>query len=175
MLAGYLLGAAALVLHGCAAKVPATVTVPGRAGTPMENVLAYNASIAEANRAVADAVIAAQKAGEISVAAANNLLTAQSMIADADRQLTIVFQEFAVELQTNPGAKLSAATVNALLGKIKNAATRLVSSGDIGIKNAKRQQGVLSSVNGILGFVQQIDGALGASGLLGPIPAMAAQ
>lgn len=167
-LATSLLGGAALVfsMYGCAAKVPATATTPGRAGTPMENVLAYNASLAEANRAVAMAVIAAQQAVEIGVPAANGILTAQSMIADADRQLTYTLQEFAVELQTNPGQKLSAATINSLLAQIRNAANPLVTSGDLGIKNAGRQQSVLSNLNGILGFAQQISGVLNASGLL---------
>lgn len=167
-LAASLLGGAALVfsMYGCAAKVPATATTPGRMGTPMENVLAYNASLAEANRAVAMAVIAAQQAGEIGVPAANDVLTAQSKIADADRQVTYTLQEFAVELQTNPGQKLPAGAITSLLAQIQNAATPLVKTGDIGIKNAARQQSVLSNLNGILGFARQIADALNAAGFL---------
>ncbi len=166
LLATSLLGAAALGLYGCAARVPSTATAPGRPGKPVENVLAYNASLADANLAVARAVIAAQQAVEISVDGANRVLTAQSSIADADRQLTYTLQEFAVTLQTNPDAKLSASTINALLNQISNAAAPLVTSGDVGIKNPTHQQTVLSSLKTILGFVQSITGVLNTAGLL---------
>jgi hypothetical protein len=165
MLATSLLGTAAL-LHGCAASVPATATVPGRAGTPMENVLAYNASLADANLAVANAVINVQKSGQISVAAANNILTAQSMIADADRQLTALLQQTAVQLKTNPSATLDAATINALLGRIRSSASALVSSGDLGIKDTATQKTVVSSMNSIVQFATSITTALNAAGLV---------
>lgn len=166
LLAVSVLGTAALCLHGCAAKVPATASTPGRVGTPIENVLAYNASLADANRSVANAVIAAQQVGGISVDAANKVLTAQSTIADADRQLTYTLQEFAVTLQANPGAKLSAGTITRLLDVIRASAQPLVTSGDVGIKNAQDQQQVLSSLTAIVGLVQQIAGALNSAGLM---------
>ena len=79
----------ALVLAGCAAVHP-TATNPGRKGTPQENAMAYNASLASANNTIAKTVIdaTATTPALIDVPTANKILIAQSKIADADRQLT---------------------------------------------------------------------------------------
>lgn len=161
LLLGVSLLATGALLHGCAARVPA-----GRAGTPIENALADNASLADANLSVANAVIAAQKNGLISVNGAARVLTAQSMVADGDRQLTILMQTLAVQLQSNPGATIDAARVKALLAQITTAATGLVSSGDIGIKDANTQKTVISSMNSIAQFAGNIASTLTVAGLV---------
>jgi hypothetical protein len=81
--------AAVLLLQGCAVFQP---HAPGRAITPWEQVNVSNAQLAEANLGIARAVIAASDSGVIPLELSNKILTAQSLIADKDRQLTRIFQ-----------------------------------------------------------------------------------
>ena len=160
-----------LLSAGCAARVASTPTVPGRAATPLENVLAWNAALANANLGVAQNVVAAQNANTISVDTANRVLTAQSMIADGDRQLTFVLQSLGACLKAPPVAgvsscKASLSQTNGLIAQIGTAANNLVVSGDLGIKDANTTAAITSSMKSIFALAQQIVGALQAGGLL---------
>lgn len=166
------LGALALI-YGCAAKVPATGTTPGRTGTPIEQALAYNASLADANLSVAQAVIQAQGAGLISVDDANRVTTAQSLIADGDRQLTGVLQTVAMCVKnagTLPSSvqacKTPAAQVQRILAQISTAANNLVKGPDLGIKDAATKKTILDSLNSVLTLAGNITQSLSGAGVL---------
>lgn len=157
---------APMMLHGCVARVPASPTVPGRAAKPIENVLAWNAALAQSNLTVANDVIAAQNAAFISVDAANTILTAQSRIADADRQLTILLQNLGNDLASNPNAKISAAQVEQLIALIQGAANGLIGSGDLGIKNAGTEKSAKDALTAIATLANQIITTLRTENLL---------
>lgn len=160
--------AVCIVLSGCAARVASTPTVPGRAAKPLENVLAWNAALANANLGVANNVIAAQNANALSVDVANRILTAQSMIADGDRQLTGILQVLGTCLTKPPagGCFASTAQINGLIAQIGTAASNLVKSGDLGIKDANSAAAITSAMKSIAALAQQIVGTLQAGGLL---------
>lgn len=160
--------ACVVLIWGCAAKVPATGTTVAVTGTPIEQALAYNAALANANLAIANAVIGAQQANLLSVDTANRVTTAQSYIADGDRQLTMVLQTTALCLKTGTPAtcKTPAGQVQTFLTEIQNAATGLVSGPDLGIKDAATKQKVLSGANTVLGVATSLTAALTAAGVI---------
>lgn len=160
------------LLTSCAARVASTPTVPGRSATPMENILAWNAALAEANLAVANNVIAAQGAVPplLTVDQANRVLTAQSLIADGDRQLTVALQTISNCLAKTPAVgastcKGSVTAVNAVIAQIEVNATSIVTN-DVGIKDAKTSASVTTAMKSIFSLAQQIIGMLQAGGLL---------
>jgi hypothetical protein len=151
----------AMAIAGCAARVPAQGNVPGRAGTPIENALAYNASLAEANKTIAQAVIDASSgtAALIPVASANAILIMQSKVADADRNLTPLLSDVG-NLQKN------AARIETLLDDIKGAAGTLVSSGDLGIKDAATQRKIAAGITNVYNLADVIISTLANAGLI---------
>jgi hypothetical protein len=151
----------ALLIGGCAAKVPASGTTPGRNGTPIENALAYNASLAEANKVIAQTVIDASNGAAplIPVASANKILIMQSKVADADRQLTPLLSDVG-NLQKN------ATRIEQLLDDIKGAAGALVSSGDLGIKDAATQTKIASGITNVYNLADVIINTLVQGGLI---------
>lgn len=154
----------------CAARVASTPGVPGRQGKTLENVLAWNAALANANLGVANNVIAAQQATPslISVDAANRVLTAQSMIADGDRQLTFVLQTLGTCETKTPGAancKAGASQINALISQIEASANALIAH-DVGISDPATSKAVTTAMSSIFALAQQMIGALSAAGLL---------
>ena len=141
----------AMSISGCGARVPASANQPGRAGTPIENALAYNASLAEANKTIAQAVIDASNgpAPLIPVESANKILIMQSKVADADRQLTPLLSDVG-NLQAN------AARISELLDEIKGAAGTLVSSGELGIKDAATQKKIAAGISNVYNLADVI-------------------
>jgi hypothetical protein len=137
-------------LSSCAARVPSSPGAPGRAGTPIENALAYNASLAQSNQSMAQLVINA-----------NNQTPPlmQSRVADLDRQLTPL-------LASSSSVGSSGAQIQQLLGEIQGAANGLVAGGDLGIKDAATQKAVLAAANGVLDFSGKVLMTLQAGGLL---------
>ena len=145
---------------GCA-RVQTTAGVPTRQATPLEQALAYNDSLAQANKAIAQAVINANGTTPplLSNDQANKILIAQSRIADFDRQLTPL-------LVSAASVTASAAKISQLLDEIKAAANPLIQGGDLGIKDAKTQQEVLSAFRNVYNFADLIVNVLGQAGLL---------
>jgi hypothetical protein len=161
-----------LIVSSCAARVASTPTVPGRAATPLENVMAWNAALANANLGVATNIVAAQQSAPplISVDAANRVLTAQSLIADGDRQLTFILQTLGTCLAKTPAVgasscKASGPQINALIGQIEASSTAIVTN-DAGIKDAKTSAAVIAAMKSIFALAQQMIGALQTGGLL---------
>jgi hypothetical protein len=87
--------------------------------TELEKALISNAMRAHVNLCVAKAVISAQEAGEITVAVANRILTSQSHIAQAGRQLTLIIQRG----QAAAGSQQK--QVRSLIAQIEQAAREL--------------------------------------------------
>lgn len=133
--------------------------------------MAWNAALANANLGVANNVIAAQQAAPalVTVDQANKVLTAQSMIADGDRQLTLVLQTLGKCASIVPQPAIpctaNAQQVNALVAQIEASSNELVAH-DIGIKDAATSKAVLSAMNSIFTLAQQIVGALQTGGML---------
>jgi hypothetical protein len=158
---GVVLTCALTACFGCAAHVKGTTAAPGRAGTPLENALAYNATLAQSNLAVAHLVINANNNAPplIPTDAANTVLMAQSRIADLDRQLT--------PLLANAGTiGGSSPQIQQLLAEIQSAATPIVNGGDLGIKDANTQKAILTAMNGVLDAAGKVLATLQAGGLL---------
>ena len=151
---------AVMLTAGCA-KVPAHGNAPGRNGTPIENALAYNASLAEANKTIAQVVIDSSNGAAplIPVDAANKILIMQSRVADADRQLTPLLSDVG-NLQKN------AARIETLLDDIKGAAGQLVSSGDLGIKDAATQKKIAAGISNVYNLADVIINTLAQGNLI---------
>jgi hypothetical protein len=168
-----LIAVAAMLLWGCGARVQPSPAVPGapgkgapgRSGTPLENALAYNASLASSNLAVAHLVINAnnQSPPLVPVDSANKILTAQSRVADLDRQLTPLLADASTIAASSP-------QIRQLIAEIFGAASALVGNseqgGDLGIKDANTQQAVLGAMNGVKSYADQLLRALESGGLL---------
>jgi len=145
---------------GCGPKVQTTAGVPTRKATPTETALAYNDSLAQANKSVAQLVINANSTTPplLSNASANTILTAQSRIADFDRQLTPLLQDTA-NFQAN------AAQIGLLLDEIKAAGQGIIQS-DLGIADAKTKASVLAAFNKVYDFADLVVSTLHDAGIL---------
>ena len=145
---------------GCA-HVATTAGVPARNATPLEKALAYNDSLAQANKAVAQTVINANGTTPplLTTDQANKILIAQSRIADFDRQLTPL-------LASAASVTANAAKIQLLLDEIKLAANPLIQSGDLGIKDPKTQQAVLAAFKDVYSFADLVVSMLQQAGLL---------
>jgi hypothetical protein len=143
---------------GCV-HVASTAGVPARNATPIEKALAYNAGLAEANKAIAKVVIDAnaQTPPLLETEYANKILIMQSRVADFDRQLTPLLADSASV--TANGAK-----IELLLDEIKRAAQGV--QGDLGIKNAATQKKVSDAIAQVYQFADLALQALTAAGLL---------
>jgi hypothetical protein len=161
----------ALMLTACSSRVAPKGSTPGRAGTPIENALAYNASLADANSSLATMAIDANKAGLISVSATSNLTSVQFTVAEADRQITNMLDAVAKCLTSTPAigaatCKGNAAQLSTLVDRIETNVAALTSSGDLGIKDAKTQQSVDGSLKTIDQMAQLILKVLQTGGLI---------
>jgi hypothetical protein len=159
-----------LFLTSCAAKVPASGSTPGRAGTPIENALAYNASLADANQTLATAATAANKAGLLSIAATSNVTSAQFTVADADGQVTAMLDAIAKCISAAPAnnatCKGSAAQLQTLVTRITANVSTLDKAGELGIQDAKTKQTVDTALQTIATMAGLVFGTLQAGGLL---------
>jgi hypothetical protein len=158
-LASFVFLVSSFVVCGCAARVASTPGQPARAASPIEKALAYNASLAESNKAVAMGVINAnnQTPPLVPVDVANKILVAQSRIADFDRQLTPLLASAA----TVSG---NSAHIALLLSEIKLAATGLGT--DLGITDTKTQQAISQSIATVVSMADLVLTSLQKGGLL---------
>lgn len=147
------------VLAGCAPHVAPTAGVPGRNATPTEKALAYNASLADANRTIANSVIAAnnQTPPLLSTDAANRILIMQSRVADFDRQLTPLIGGAST-------ITVNSARISMLLDEIKRAAQGV--QGDLGIQNPGKQKEVAGAITQVYQMADLILTTLTAAGLV---------
>jgi hypothetical protein len=140
---------AVVFVGGCAARVPVTDTAPGRAGTPIEQAMAYNASLADANQAIAATAIQLSSSGAINQTITSNITSVNFTVADADKQITSILNAIA-QCQVNAAAAKTscagnAAQLNTLITRIEANANTLVTSGDLGIKDSASQKKIVTS------------------------------
>lgn len=132
-----------------------------RQATAIEQVLTWNAALADANLGIAKGIIAANEAGEIDVPTSNAILTQQSLIADADRQLTPILAKACSpqkQIQACNPAILSgdAAAIENFLDQIRASASTLVKSGTAGIKNPTRKQTVDQAIQDVYTLMDKL-------------------
>ena len=144
---------------------------PGRKPTAMEQVMVWNAGIADSNLAIAKGVIAATEAAEIDVATANAILTEQSRIADADRQLTPILAKACTPQQLiqacNPSILSGdAATIKGFLDQIAASGKNLVGTGTAGIKNPQRAKAVGDAIAAIGTLAGEMTAGLQSLGVI---------
>lgn len=142
-----------------------------RQATAIEQVLTWNAALADANLGIAKGVIAANEAGEIDVPTSNAILTQQSLIADADRQLTPILAKACSpqkQIQACNAAILSgdAAAIENFLDQIRASASNLVKSGTAGIKNPTRKQTVDQAIQAVYTLIDNIVSGLQQLGVV---------
>lgn len=142
-----------------------------RQATAIEQVLTWNAALADANLGIAKGIIAANEAGEIDVPTSNAILTQQSLIADADRQLTPILAKACSpqkQIQACNSAILSgdAAAIENFLAQIRASASTLVKSGTAGIKNPTRKQTVDQAIKDVYTLIDNIVGGLQQLGVV---------
>lgn len=153
---------------GCAYLEP---KAPGRPPAAMEQVLTWNAALAEANLGIAKGVIAANEAGEIDVPTSNAILTQQSLIADADRQLTPILAKACSpqkQIQACNAAILSGdgATIETFLEQIRTSASILNKSATAGIRNLTRKQSIDQAIKDVGTLIENIAGGLQQLGVM---------
>lgn len=158
----------AFYFGGCAA-----VRVKGnsRPVTAMEQVMTWNAALADANLGIAKGVIAANESGEIDVPTSNAILTQQSLIADADRQLTPILGKACSpqkQIQACNPAILSgdADAIENFLDQIRTSASNLIKNGTVGIKNPKRKQTVDALIQTVYTLIDNVINGLQQLGVL---------
>lgn len=144
---------------------------PRRPATAIEQVLTWNAALADANLGIAKGIIAANEAGEIDVPTSNAILTQQSLIADADRQLTPILAKACSpqkQIQACNPAILSgdATAIENFLDQIRASASTLVKSGTAGIKNPTRKQTVDQAIQDVYTLIDNVIGGLQQLGVL---------
>lgn len=144
---------------------------PSRPATAIEQVLTWNAALADANLGIAKGIIAANEAGEIDVPTSNAILTQQSLIADADRQLTPILAKACSpqkQIQACNSAILSgdAAAIENFVDQIRDSASKLVKSGTAGIKNPMRKQTVDQAIQNVYTLIDNLIGGLQQLGVL---------
>lgn len=150
---------AGATIQSCAPRVPASPTVPGRAATPIENLLAYNAALANANVAAEQGIIAANRAGLLPDKGTQDALDQSAKIAIADKQLTIIFQ-------AGPAAIKGNSLVLTLIKQIQDSVGVLFTSGVVGVKDPQKQAQIKAFTDSILTIAGQISGTLQSNGLL---------
>lgn len=160
---------AAFCLGGCAEMY--TKGSNPRQATAIEQVLTWNAALADANLGIAKGIIAANEAGEIDVPTSNAILTQQSLIADADRQLTPILAKACSpqkQIQACNAAILSgdATAIENFLDQIRASASTLVKSGTTGIKNPTRKQTVDQAIQAVYTLIDNIVGGLQQLGVV---------
>lgn len=156
------------LVNGCSAL---HIGGGGRKPTAIEQVLTWNAALADANLSIAQGVIAANQANQIDVPTSNAILTEQSRIADADRQLTPILAKACTPQATiqacNPAILTGdSATIQGFLTTIATSGQNLVKDGTVGIKDPARQTSVSNAIASINTLAGEMTTALKTLGIL---------
>lgn len=113
---------------GCA-HVKQTTPTPAPPPTPYQQVLAWNAAMAESNRIIAEGVINAHKVNRITTPEAGQILSVQFQIASWDKELTQILQV------KDAGGPANTPRIQQLIGQIRDSANSLVQRNSIPIKD----------------------------------------
>lgn len=168
-----------LLLGGCAVRnLPGGGTAPA---TRFEQVLAWNAAIAQANDGFADNVIALQRAGLLEMQYAKAVLLKQAAIADADQKITRQIQAAALcasqSAGTNPtpaqldtaGVACAQLTSSAIASEVQLITGSIADVNNgmlLGVKDPAKQQALTAIVTSIGQLVTNIASALTQGGVI---------
>jgi hypothetical protein len=144
-----LLAVAPFTLSGCATKraVDAQGNVVQLPATPYEQVMAYNAALAEGNRGVAQGVIDVQRAGFLTLAQANNVHEVQFKVAGLHKRLTKI-------LEAGPdAAKGNATEIRSILTQVKDLSNALTTDTKYGVLQARSDTGAMQALRASIGTV----------------------
>lgn len=160
-----LLALTAWIVIGCRHNPPSTNPT-----TPFQQVLLWNQGLAESNQSVAKMVqgLAATTPPMIDIPTAQKVLVLQFRIAAADKKLTQVLE------QGPEYTSGHAAQVNDFITDITGAATELINTGNIGVKDPAKQQQLTGLIQGLDGLAKLIVTGLQQAGVLkaglNPVP-----
>lgn len=174
-----LAGVLVLLSGGCAVRhLPGGGTAPA---TRFEQVLAWNAAIAQANDGFADNVIALQRSGLLEMQYAKAVLLKQAAIAKADQQITNQISAAALCATQSAGsnptpaeldaagatcAQVSASALATEVQLITSSIAELNSGMLLGVKDPAKKQALDGILTTIGGLVTNISSALTQGGVI---------
>lgn len=149
---------------GCA-HVRQTGTTPPPPPTPYQQVLAWNAAMAESNRIIAEGVITAHSQHMITLEEANPILSVQYQIASWDRELTMLLQA------KDHGGPANVQRIQSLIGQIRDSANSLVQRGSLPVKDPATASKIKVSVDSTFFLADLIIRGLADAGVIPAVPA----
>lgn len=172
-------GVLVLLAGGCAVRnLPGGGTAPA---TRFEQVLTWNAAIAQANDGFADNVIALQRSGILEMDYAKAVLLKQAAIADADQKITQQIQAAALCASQAAGANATAAqldtagvacsqaTSSAIGSEVQLITSSIADLNNgmlLGVKDPAKQQALTAILTTIGQLVANISSALTQGGVI---------
>lgn len=143
---------------GCAKKPNAQGTTSQ--ASPYEQVMAWNAAMAQANHSVEQGVIIVQQSNLLSVEETNRVLTVQAKVAILDKQATLI-------LEKGPtSAKLQSTQLRDLLSQIRDSAATLVADPALGTTNSARTMNLKASIDALYYLADLIFNTLHTEGII---------
>ena len=128
--------------------------------TPWEKVLVVNAELSLFNNGLARGVIAANNAGVLDAATTEAITTEQFHIAAIKTELDNILS------QGQAAAELHADQIKILIGSMSSSITRLISSGNVGIKNKQNAAELVAEIQGVSAAVENLINLLKQIGVL---------
>jgi hypothetical protein len=167
-----------LAASGCAVRhLPDGTTAKA---TKLEQILAWNAAVAQANDGFADNVIQLQRGGMMGIPEAKKILVGQAKIAEADKRITDRIAATAACATTQAGTNATAAQLDAAaatcahsggpglvtdINAILAVLSDLNTSGLDGVKDPAKRQALTELLGTIQALVQKIYGTLESLGV----------
>jgi hypothetical protein len=170
---------AMVLAGGCAVRHLANGTT--QPATTFEQVLAWNAAIAQANDGFADNVIALQSSGVLTVAEAKTILTKQGQIAQADKRITDAVGAAAACGAQNAGstatsaqldsasaacAQTSGASIAKDVNLILTLASDLAGTDLVGVKDPAKRQALATFLSTVQQLINKIYASLESVGVV---------
>ena len=167
------------LMYGCAVRhLPGGATAPA---TNFEQILAWNAAVAQANSGFADNVIGLQQSAMLTIPEAKTILVGQATIAAADKRITDRISAAASCAATQAGTTATAAELNAAavgcaaisgpaiatdINLILGAISDLTTSGLTPVKDPVKKQALTELLGTIQALVQNIFSSLKSQGVV---------
>lgn len=171
--------AIAFGLGGCAVRhLPGGGTQPA---TKFEQILAWNAALAQANDGFADNVIGLQKTGFLGIPETRAILLKQAAIASADKRITDRIGAAATCAQQQVGANPTTAALDAAavtcaqisgpaiatdINLIVSSVGDLNTTGILAVKDDVKRQALAELLASVQALLAQISGSLTSQGVI---------
>lgn len=173
------LGGCLLLAFGCAVRhLPNGATAPA---TNFEQILAWNAAVAQANSGFADNVISLQQTGFLEVQQAKGILLKQGAIAQADKRITDRITAAAACGATQAGttataeqldaataacAQISGPAIGQDIALILGTINDLNTSWLVGVKDRAKRQALSDLLTTLEVLIRKISGSLSFEGVV---------